>query len=170
MLHTVSLLYLFSESIPSAGSLSCCYGEACLSQTWAHSWWESEGAHLFTPYFRMWLLVVSYLCCRSITICMTNQLSIDASIEGVYGWYNNLPFDFSFSFWCRCSKSVLSLLYVDYYMKSRFCNQYFQLKMKRLYLDNMKVTEMIQQFLTTQTLQHLQLLFSIYIMKDGKVV
>lgn len=64
----------------------------------------------------------------------------------------------------------ISLVYANYCIKSRFFNQYFQLKMKRLYLDNMKVTQMIQQFLTTPTLQHLQLLFSVYIMKDGKVV
>ena len=97
MLCTVSLLHLFIEFIPTAGSLSCCYGEACLSQTWAHSWWESEGANLFTPYFRMWLLVVSYLCPRSITICITNQLNFNASIKVVHGWCK-LPYNFFFSF------------------------------------------------------------------------
>lgn len=56
-------------------------------------------------------------------------------------------------------QTCLLILLVDYYVNLRFFNRFFRLKMKRLFLDNMKAIGMIQQFLITQTLQLSQLWF-----------
>lgn len=61
------------------------------------------------------------------------------------------------------------VMYANYSVNFRFFNQYFQSKMKRLFLDNIKGIRMIQLFLTTQTPQLLPPWFYASIMKDGKV-